>query len=48
MTPDNGGYAIAAYGAAIVVFAAYGVVLVRRQRALARARWPRALPDSIQ
>lgn len=47
MTPDNGGYAMAAYVVAIVVYAAYGVVLVRRQRALERARRPRAVPDSI-
>jgi hypothetical protein len=47
MTPDNGGYAIAAYVAALVIFAAYALVLVRRQRALERARRPRAVPDSI-
>ena len=47
MTPDNGGYAIAAYVAAVVIYTAYGLVLHRRQRALERSRRPRAVPDSI-
>lgn len=47
MTPDNGGYAIAAYVAAAAIYGVYGLVLARRQRALQRARRPRAVPDSI-
>lgn len=36
MTPDNGGYAIAAYVLACLVYAAYALVLRHREKALRR------------
>ena len=36
MTPDNGGYAIAAYVAAALIYGGYTLSLLARRRALSR------------
>lgn len=36
MTPDNGGYAIAAYVLASIVYVSYAVILRTREKALRR------------
>ncbi len=40
-TPDNGAFMVAGYVVAVVVYLAYALLLVRRQRALNR-RWATA------
>ena len=34
MTPDNGGYAVAAYVLATIVYVGYSAILIVRERAL--------------